>query len=114
MITLQPSQLNGALTVRPSKSYLHRYVICAALAEGVSTIHNFRGSNDIDATLGAMRALGLCEYQIDGDICTVAGNLRHLPEATIDCGESGSTLRFLLPLACDGSPHVVTGSRRLF
>jgi 3-phosphoshikimate 1-carboxyvinyltransferase len=95
----------GAVTPPPSKSLSHRAVICAALAAGEggwSEIENLGRSDDIDATLSAVKVLF-------GKAGRGAGE-----EAAIDCGESGSTLRFLLPVAAAcGMRAVFTGTGRL-
>ena len=92
----------GIVTPPPSKSLSHRAVICAALAGGKSEIENLGRSDDIDATLSAMRILS-------------GASRRGADEAVaIDCGESGSTLRFLLPIAAVlGRQAVFTGRGRL-
>lgn len=82
-ITITPARLRGRVTPPPSKSLGHRYLIAACLAGEGSVIHNLAGSQDIQATRRCMEAL-----LAPGD------SLPHL-----DCGESGSTLRFLIPLA---------------
>ena len=98
-VTLTPSELRGSITVPPSKSLSHRAVICAALAEGISVIHNIGASEDIEVTIDAMRSLG-AEIRRDGTTLTIDGSktMRRSEPLTIDCGESGSTLRFLMPL----------------
>lgn len=113
MINVLPSKLNGELTLMPSKSVLHRLLICAALAEGKSRISNFALSDDISATLGALSAMGCCKYGINGDVCSVTGGQKREGKEVIDCGESGSTLRFLLPLGMDGKKRLYTGQGRL-
>ncbi len=113
MNIIHPSKLNGKLTARPSKSMLHRLLICAALAKGESRVSNFMHSEDIDATLGALKAMGFCDYSLYDGVCTVHGGLRGTSDAAIGCAESGSTLRFLLPLAFDGQERIFTGRGRL-
>lgn len=99
-ITLHPARLSGTVTVPPSKSLAHRMIICAALAEGVSRISPIQASEDILATMDGMRALG-AECTLEGDIATIRGigSARKTEIAEICCRESGSTLRFLLPLS---------------
>lgn len=99
-ITLHPAKLHGTVTVPPSKSLAHRMIICAALAEGVSHISPIQGSEDILATMDAMRALG-ADCRLEGDIATITGvgDSRKTEPAEINCRESGSTLRFLVPLS---------------
>lgn len=82
-----------------SKSYAHRMLICAALADGVSEINGISDSDDISATLGCIEALG-ARYERCGDKVTV----QPMPKAgelspVLSCNESGSTLRFLIPVA---------------
>ena len=99
-VKLTPSRLQGRITPPPSKSQSHRLVIAAALAEGESKLENVALSKDITATLQCMRALG-AEAAPDGSRIRGIGDRRrvfeHLP--TLDCFESGSTLRFLIPVA---------------
>ena len=97
-ITITPGLLSGVITPPPSKSQSHRLVIAAALAQGTSTLANLARSEDIRATLDCMRALGA---QCSPDGSCVTGTepdpIDKLPH--LDCGESGSTLRFLIPVA---------------
>lgn len=99
-LAIEPRKLKGSVTPPPSKSQAHRAIISAALAEGESLILNLQLSQDIHATLNCMRTLG-AEASEHGGIITGAaakpGKYEQLPE--LDCGESGSTLRFLIPIA---------------
>ncbi len=98
-VTIRPGKLKGDVTVPPSKSMAHRLVIAAALSKGTSTVKNLSFSKDITATINAMRALG-AEITVTGDTAVIKG-IEKVPEkAVIDCCESGSTLRFLIPVAC--------------
>ena len=98
-ISIRPSVLRGKLDVPASKSCAHRSIICAALAEGVSHISGVTMSKDIEATIGAMKALG-AEFDINGGDITVRGTGgRKAGRCVIDCNESGSTLRFIIPVA---------------
>ncbi len=106
-VTIQPGLLQGSITPPPSKSQAHRLIIAAALANGTSRLQNMALSQDIQATLACMKALGAEENQgvITGipQIPAPQGYNRQLPE--LPCGESGSTLRFLIPVAlavCQG------------
>ena len=94
-----PKTLGGTVTAPPSKSMAHRAVLCAALAKGTSHIGNLEFSKDISATLSA--AGQLCAKVCTGpDSAVVEGLGQFLPvEAPVDCCESGSTLRFLIPIA---------------
>lgn len=98
---IKPSRLHGIVNIPASKSVAHRILICSALAEGQSQILGLKYSKDIDATIEAMSALG-AEFLI-GQHCShiqqVSG-IEKIPEkAVIDCNESGSTLRFIIPVA---------------
>ncbi len=98
-LTIQPGHLHGTVAVPPSKSAAHRAIISAALANGRSAISNVDLSSDIRATIGACRALGI-DMRMDGDTLTVDGGQLRLTSEAIDCAESGSTLRFFIPVAC--------------
>ena len=112
-VTIQPGSLSGAVCAPPSKSAAHRAIIAAALADGRSHIKNIDLSSDIRATIGACRALGI-DMHMNGDTLTVDGGKLKLTGAPIDCAESGSTLRFFIPVACtlDGE-KTFTGHGRL-
>lgn len=101
-VTLFPSSLQGTVTVPPSKSAAHRVILCAALSQGVCRIENVALSNDIQVTIQAVKALG-AKVTLTGSTLTVdATRLFSQPSAELDCGESGSTLRFLIPIAAAG------------
>ena len=99
-ITIQPDRnIDGIIMAPPSKSMAHRAVLCAALAKGTSHIRNLEFSKDIAATLAAAGQL-CARVTTGGNDAVVEGLGRFLPvEAPVDCCESGSTLRFLIPLA---------------
>lgn len=80
-----------------SKSYVHRMAICAALADGVSTISNVNFSNDITATLRCLSAMG-CDSQVMDDTITVHGGKFSDVLNVYNCDESASTLRFMIPV----------------
>ena len=92
-------QIGGAIAAPPSKSMAHRAVLCAALAKGTSHIRNLEFSKDIAATLAA--AGQLCARVTTGENDAVVEGLGQFRpvSAPVDCCESGSTLRFLTPLA---------------
>ena len=113
-ISRSSGQIGGTITAPPSKSMAHRAVLCAALAEGRSHITNLEFSKDISATLGA--AGQLCAAVDTGaDDATLQGLGHFLPlTAPVDCCESGSTLRFLIPIASlTGQAVTFTGRGRL-
>ena len=111
---IRPGLARGTVAAPPSKSYAHRLMLCAALAQGTSTVRGVARSEDMGATLDCISSLG-ARYALDGDILTVRGASEPLTEGTcFPCRESGSTLRFFLPLALvKGSGAVFTGTRRL-
>lgn len=105
ILTITPAKLTGAVTPPPSKSQAHRALIAAALAGGESMIANVAFSQDIEATLNCLDNLG-AQFERNGNTVTVHGMsagamspLRRLAYPHLDCGESGSTLRFLIPVA---------------
>lgn len=93
-----PSKLMGTVTVPPSKSVAHRMIIAAALADGVSKISNLNPSVDILATMDCMRALG-AKINFNENTAVIEGVKNAPDKATLNCHESGSTLRFLIPVA---------------
>ena len=98
-IVITPSPLNGKTEAIGSKSDIHRLLICAAIATEKTEIEGIFFSNDVFATLSCINALG-AKTVINGSCCTVYP-IESVPECpVIDCGESGSTLRFLLPVTC--------------
>ncbi len=99
---INPTLLRGAVTPPPSKSMAHRLLISAALAEGTSIIHNVALSQDIEATLRCVEALGCSWEQAGPSSLRIHGCGPIVPTdktPRFDCGESGSTLRFFIPLA---------------
>ena len=115
VVTIQaPGGVHGTLAAPPSKSMAHRAVLCAALAGGRSHITHLEFSKDISATLAA--AAQLCaRVQTGPDDAMVEGLGHFLPlAAPVDCCESGSTLRFLIPIASlTGQQVTFTGRGRL-
>lgn len=98
-IKITPKKLRGEVIVPPSKSVAHRMMIAAAIADGTSTISNLYPSVDILATMDCLRALG-ARIDYKGDTVVIEG-IRKIPDkAVLDCRESGSTMRFLIPVAC--------------
>lgn len=115
-VTITPGKAKGSVIAPPSKSMAHRMLICAGLAEGESVVHNIALSEDIKATLGILRALG-GEYRIENGsiIMRGVGNKTLRADGILDSKESGSTLRFFIPLVLTGgSEAVFTGAKRLF
>jgi 3-phosphoshikimate 1-carboxyvinyltransferase len=110
-----PSVLRGSVTPPPSKSVAHRALIAASLSPGVSVIRNIALSEDIAATVDCLRALG-AKLVIEDNTAAVTGiNLTEIPQkALLNCRESGSTLRFLIPVcAALGIEATFTGGGKL-
>ena len=100
--TVSPASLCGTLDVIPSKSASHRAVMMAALCKEETRLAPLQRSRDIEATLACAAALGLGQHDAPQEL------------RTLDCGESGSTLRFFIPLALDGrGPVRFVGHGRL-
>ncbi len=113
--TVFPGRVSGKVIIPPSKSMAHRSIICAALADGISTITNIAYSDDIIATINAMRALG-AKIEENGSTLKIVGvnNRIHPLETTVDAHESGSTLRFIIPLfSLSNKPITFLGHNRL-
>lgn len=115
-VTITPTQLHGPITPPPSKSQAHRLIIAAALAPGESVLTHVAPSQDILATIRCMEALG-ASFTWSDTTLTVQGLAMNRPASSLphlDCGESGSTLRFLIPIALAvAGGGVFTGQGRL-
>ena len=96
---ISPSPLSGTIPAIASKSDAHRLLILAALLKCETRLLMEKRSEDIDATIDCLRALG-AEIEILPDGVLVRGIERVNENPLLDCGESGSTFRFLLPVAC--------------
>ena len=113
---ITPGKARGNVMAPPSKSMAHRLLMGAGLSEGVSRIKNIDLSEDIKATLGILKALG-CEYVIQERevILTGIGLKKIYAKEKLDCKESGSTLRFFIPLLLTGGYEAeFYGAKRLF
>ena len=114
---IRPSQLKGEVVVPPSKSLAHRAVICSALAGGdFSRIKNIALSDDIKATIAGMEKLKnvISQRLAAGSPGKPAVQEKLTGPIEIDCNESGSTLRFLIPIAAAlGGEYIFTGRGRL-
>ncbi|MBC8015273.1 MAG: 3-phosphoshikimate 1-carboxyvinyltransferase [Sporomusaceae bacterium] len=112
-LRITPSDLTGNVCVPTSKSVCHRAVICAGLAAGTSRISGILLSDDIIATMHAMEALGAVIRQ-EGDSLIITGTDCTKPvHHVIACNESGSTLRFLIPLGLNNQTMTFTGKGQL-
>ena len=99
-IKIEKSVAIGSVTAPPSKSYAHRLLICSALAEGESTVLGISESDDMKATLSCLSSLGV-NYIKEQDKIKLNGVNLHIARSATDfyCNESGSTLRFFIPIA---------------
>jgi 3-phosphoshikimate 1-carboxyvinyltransferase len=97
-ITLLPGRLEGTIKAIPSKSQAHRVLICAAFSDVETTIYCKQTNDDIEATADCLNALGAVIRRTDYGYCVQPIHAVP-PEATLNCRESGSTLRFMLPIA---------------
>lgn len=96
-IKITPKTLCGKIEAPASKSVAHRMLICAALAKGKSTIKLNKTSDDIEATANCLKSLGVA-IEKNGNEWTVTPPAEFSEKAELNCKESGSTLRFLLPV----------------
>ena len=96
-ITIAPGKLSGVVTVIPSKSQAHRLLICAAFADGETTLLCPETNRDIEATADCLRALGAAIERTGNGY--LVRPIQTVPQqAVLNCCESGSTLRFMLPI----------------
>ena len=114
-VSIKPGVAKGTVTAPPSKSMAHRLLICAAMSDGVSRVHGISDCEDVRATLDCISALGI-KYTVDGDTVTVCGKnpKEATPQKPLSARESGSTLRFFIPIALlSGKTTMFVGSGRL-
>ncbi len=112
-VNITPEKLGGTVAAIPSKSAAHRLLICAALADRPTTLKLSGTSQDIQATIACLEAMG-ARIDHNGDICRIEPITGKTDSPVLDCGESGSTLRFLIPVAsviCENAEF--TGKGRL-
>ena len=113
---IEKSTAFGKITAPPSKSMAHRYLICGALSNGKSKISGLEYSKDIEATLGCLKALG-ADIEVSGSEVIIGGIdiNKSINSNKLFCNESGSTLRFLIPLCLLFDTDIILkGSERLF
>ncbi len=112
-VKITPTSLSGIITAPPSKSYAHRLIISAFLSGNEVTIKNAGYSKDVLATVNALNALG-GNVSVNDDSVIIKKRTEINGEVVVDCNESGSTLRFLMPIACAlGISAKFIGSERL-
>lgn len=115
-VTITKSQASGTIVAPPSKSYAHRLLLASMLADGPCTIHHMDLSQDILATIHGLETFGKTVCYHDGAL-EVKGQIQldNLPDHLyLDCMESGSTLRFFIPIALlTGKIVTFKGTKRL-
>ena len=115
ILSISPSSPKGDIVAPPSKSYAHRALICAGLAGGTSKISNISFSEDIKATLDCLSALG-AKIEINGNTAIITGisDFTNFKGAVLNCNESGSTLRFFIPLCLLSNNEItLNGTQKL-
>lgn len=98
-LAISPARLQGIVQVPTSKSLAHRAIICAALSQGESVLTHVSMSKDIEATIGAMRCLGATIITKGSTLYIQGAHTLSEKDVHINCNESGSTLRFMVPVA---------------
>lgn len=114
-LKIEKGLAKGVVDAPASKSMAHRLLICASLAQGESLIKGISNCKDVLATLDCLSALGV-QAKLCGDDVLVSGNdlKKACPSSILDCNESGSTLRFFIPIALlSGKTVKFTGSNTL-
>lgn len=108
-VTINKGKAKGTIVAPPSKSVAHRMLICGGLANAKSTITGINNSEDVQATLDCLAAIGV-QYNHSGDVLEITGRevKKNKQIQEFYCRESGSTLRFFIPLA------LLTGKKSIF
>ena len=114
-VTIEKSTAKGNITIPPSKSYAHRMLIAAALTHEKIMVSNISLSEDIKATISCLKSLG-AEISVYNDTAEVYYHANaNISDCILNCNESGSTLRFLIPIALLLNRKIsFTGEKRLF
>lgn len=114
-VKILPSKTSGEVSAPPSKSFAHRYLIGSVLSRGKCVIKNIADSDDISATLSCIEQLGGSVTKDGNSVTVIPTNEKQIENAVFDCKESGSTLRFFIPvvLATGAKSCTFSGSGRL-
>lgn len=114
-VKILPSKTSGEVSAPPSKSFAHRYLIGSVLSRGKCVIKNVADSDDISATLSCIEQLGGSVTKDGNIVSVIPTNEKQIENAVFDCKESGSTLRFFIPvvLATGAKNCTFLGSERL-
>lgn len=115
-VKILPSKTSGEVSAPPSKSFAHRYLIGSVLSRGKCVIKNIADSDDISATLSCIEQLGGIVTKDGNTVTVIPTNEKQIENVVFDCKESGSTLRFFIPvvLATGAKNCTFLGSERLF
>ena len=97
-VEIKPSMPKGIVKAPPSKSMAHRLLICAGLSEGESVIENIAYSEDILATIDCLEVLGVSIKKEGSTVYVKGADPKCFTGGILPCRESGSTLRFLVPI----------------
>lgn len=109
-VKIKPSILSGEIVIQPSKSYSHRAIISAALAKGKknSKINNLKFSVDIETTVKIMENWGAKITKKESGLEIIGNDGKIVPKNNyIQCNESGSTIRFLIPVALTSENELI-------
>lgn len=114
-VKILPSKTSGEVSAPPSKSFAHRYLIGSVLSRGKCVIKNIADSDDISATLSCIEQLGGSVKKDGNTVTVIPTNEKQIENAVFDCKESGSTLRFFIPvvLVTGAKNCTFSGSERL-
>lgn len=115
-IIIKPRKLNGNIDIQISKSYAHRALILSALSEDISLLTPFKNNvgNDIEITKKIIESLSLANTVLENDVLRVFPNKDYKKEVSIFSGESGTTLRLIIPiLSALGIDATITGAGKL-
>lgn len=114
-VKILPSKTSGEVSAPPSKSFAHRYLIGSVLSRGKCVVKNIADSDDISATLSCIEQLGGSVTKDGNTVTVIPTNEKQIENAVFDCKESGSTLRFFIPvvLATGAKNCTFSGSERL-
>lgn len=114
-VRINKGTARGKVDAPPSKSMAHRLLICAGLSSETCTVHGIAESEDVLATLDCLKAIG-AKWERRGDAITIQGvDIKKIsPSEILPCRESGSTLRFFVPICLvSGANAILSGSERL-
>jgi 3-phosphoshikimate 1-carboxyvinyltransferase len=106
-VLIYPSKLQGIINIPASKSMCHRAMLCAGLSDGISIIKNVIFSKDIEATRGVIENLGV-NVKVNENTLVIEGPSKlDVINKDFNCIESGSTLRFIIPIVATLGKHSV-------